>query len=426
MFDTGSMIDTAGMIDQAWDAAEDLGHQVHDVIDDFGGTIRSDGDDGIAAGIGGAVDHVTGGEGIGAHIGTTIDSALDAFGLGGTNANEDAIRNAGANWSGMADTVSQLLDGAEQVGRAVGNGNSGESISRFLQAFGGGGNTPLPGGDALVQGLDQAAGALFGAGAATHAAKVISLAEGVQFFAQQQQALADAWATGGQSLALIPGFREHHAANIHNAVQAAADFVSGRAGGPVSGLLGQALQGTGLIEGLDRLAGATDPDHHAPESPDPDHHAPGAPAPAPAGPSPPGGGNGDAQALAQSYVDRKIPYAWGGGHGPEPGPSQGTSDGGGAADAHGDYNKVGLDCSGLARDYLHQYKGIDIGGGSTYTLKEQGVPVSEADIQPGDLVYPHPGHVQVYIGNGEVLEAKESGTDVMRSPYAGGEIRRYD
>lgn len=115
--------------------------------------------------------------------------------------------------------------------------------------------------------------------------------------------------------------------------------------------------------------------------------------------------------LAQDYASANIPYAWGGGHGAEPGISQGTSDGGGAADQFGDYMKQGLDCSGLSRDYLYNLYGIDIGGTAADQMAK-GQAVSSEDIQPGDLWFPHDGHVGVYIGNGQILEAQQSGTNV--------------
>ncbi|MGP9760890.1 C40 family peptidase [Corynebacterium sp. AOP12-C2-36] len=131
--------------------------------------------------------------------------------------------------------------------------------------------------------------------------------------------------------------------------------------------------------------------------------------------------------LAQEYVDLKQDYTWGGGHGAEPGPSQGTTDGGGAADANGDYNKVGMDCSGLSRDFIYNLSGVDIGPGPTGDQIANGQPVDENDLQPGDLVFPHSGHVQVYIGDGQVVEAQQSGTQYMISEYQPGAeyIRRF-
>jgi cell wall-associated NlpC family hydrolase len=130
--------------------------------------------------------------------------------------------------------------------------------------------------------------------------------------------------------------------------------------------------------------------------------------------------------LAQEYVDLHQDYAWGGGHAAEPGPSQGTTDGG-YADQCGDYNKVGMDCSGLARDFIYNLSGVDIGAGGTDSQIASGEPVEEGDLKPGDLVFPNSGHVQVYIGDGQVVEAAESGTQYKISEYQPGPqyIRRF-
>ncbi len=125
-----------------------------------------------------------------------------------------------------------------------------------------------------------------------------------------------------------------------------------------------------------------------------------------------------------------MPYAWGGGHGTSPGPTQGTHDGGGPADQAGDYNKIGVDCSGLSRAVLAEVWGIDIGGTSE-SQYASGMPVSSP--VAGDLVFPKgsfgsggPGHVQVYLGNGQVLEAPSSGQTVKISPLQGGsQFRRF-
>lgn len=135
--------------------------------------------------------------------------------------------------------------------------------------------------------------------------------------------------------------------------------------------------------------------------------------------------------LAQEYASAGIPYAWGGGHGEEPGMTQGISDGGGNADANGDYNKVGLDCSGLTREFTYNMYGVDIGAGTADDQYNSGQDVSADEARPGDIYFPEsagrpPAHVQVYIGNGQVLEAQMSGTDVMINDIEeGGEFRRY-
>lgn len=131
--------------------------------------------------------------------------------------------------------------------------------------------------------------------------------------------------------------------------------------------------------------------------------------------------------LSKEVVDAGIPYAWGGGD--LNGPSQGTTDGGGAADANGDYNKQGFDCSSLVRYLLYQTSGVEI----ARTSQEQfngGVEVSPSEARIGDLVFPDsagrpPTHVQMYVGDGKVVEAQSSGTNVMFSDAPPGTYKRY-
>lgn len=40
--------------------------------------------------------------------------------------------------------------------------------------------------------------------------------------------------------------------------------------------------------------------------------------------------------------------------------------------------------------------------------------VNQSDLQPGDLVYPDLGHVQLYVGNGEVIEAANPTVPIRR------------
>jgi peptidoglycan DL-endopeptidase CwlO len=94
---------------------------------------------------------------------------------------------------------------------------------------------------------------------------------------------------------------------------------------------------------------------------------------------------------AEQYLG--VPYQWGG-----------TSP------------TTGFDCSGLVQ---HVY--ADLGISLPRTSQEQvtaGTPVdSIADAQPGDLVFfepgaSGPGHVGIYIGNGQMIDAPHTGTDV--------------
>lgn len=127
--------------------------------------------------------------------------------------------------------------------------------------------------------------------------------------------------------------------------------------------------------------------------------------------------------LANEVVAAGIPYAWGGGT--VDGPSQGITDGG-AADAAGDYNKIGFDCSGLARWLVYQASGVEIPrvSGDQYGA---GYLVSAAEARPGDLAYDNnPGkHVMVYVGDGLVVEAQKSGTNIMFSDAAARGVTQF-
>lgn len=130
--------------------------------------------------------------------------------------------------------------------------------------------------------------------------------------------------------------------------------------------------------------------------------------------------------LARQVVGARLPYAWGGGT--VNGPSQGTRDGG-AADAAGDYAKSGFDCSSLSRYLVYQSSGIEIPR-TSQAQYAAGVTISASEARPGDLLFPAsagvpPGHVQVYVGEGKVVEAQQSGTNVMFSNAAAGTFKRF-
>ncbi|MGZ4435401.1 MAG: C40 family peptidase [Trebonia sp.] len=100
-------------------------------------------------------------------------------------------------------------------------------------------------------------------------------------------------------------------------------------------------------------------------------------------------------------------YAWGGGS--LTGPSEGWGI---------DAGVVGFDCSGLTR-YAYAQAGITIPRNST--AQYAALPsVSRTNLQPGDLVFyafdtSDPGtihHVAMYLGNGQMIEAPESGERV--------------
>lgn len=118
-----------------------------------------------------------------------------------------------------------------------------------------------------------------------------------------------------------------------------------------------------------------------------------------------------------------VTYAWGGGD--EDGPTLGIRDGG-VADSYGDYNKVGFDCSGLM---LYAFAGIGVSlphySGYQYNA---GTRVPLAQKARGDMLFWGPGgsqHVALYLGNGKMIEAPQSGDVVKVSPVREDGIMPY-
>ena len=72
-----------------------------------------------------------------------------------------------------------------------------------------------------------------------------------------------------------------------------------------------------------------------------------------------------------------------------------------------------FDCSGLVQ-WAYAQAGVRLHR-TTYEQIHDGVPVARADVRPGDLVFPHTGHVQMAIGNGMVVEAPQPGATVQIS-----------
>lgn len=70
-----------------------------------------------------------------------------------------------------------------------------------------------------------------------------------------------------------------------------------------------------------------------------------------------------------------------------------------------------FDCSGLVK-WAYAQAGVPLHR-TTYEQIHDGVPVARSQVRPGDLVFPHAGHVQLAIGGNMVVEA----------PYAGAAVR---
>jgi peptidoglycan DL-endopeptidase RipA len=129
--------------------------------------------------------------------------------------------------------------------------------------------------------------------------------------------------------------------------------------------------------------------------------------------------SGSAVATAITAAERWIGtmYAWGGGA------LDGPSEGWGI-----DAGVVGFDCSGLTR-YAYAQAGITIPRNAS--AQYMALPkVSGADLQPGDLVFyafdtSDPSsihHVTMYLGNGQMIEAPESGERVHITAMRWGEF----
>ncbi|MCK0515758.1 NlpC/P60 family protein [Williamsia sp. DF01-3] len=146
----------------------------------------------------------------------------------------------------------------------------------------------------------------------------------------------------------------------------------------------------------------------------------------------PRGGPFGQRAVAAAMKWRGTTYAWGGGN--AHGPSKGVGDGG-VADSFGDFNKIGFDCSGLMIYAIAQASDQKILL-DHYTVNQlndpRGKPVPINALQPGDVVFPgggNPQHVAMYIGNGQMVEAPQSGDVVKVSPLSnlgdGIDARRF-
>lgn len=107
-------------------------------------------------------------------------------------------------------------------------------------------------------------------------------------------------------------------------------------------------------------------------------------------PAVPGGGGAEAVAAAESQIG--VPYVW-------------------AGAAAG----VGFDCSGLTM-WAWAHAGISLSH-SAAAQYDESVHVPLSDLQPGDLLFYQEGdtigHVTMYVGPGEMVQAMETGTNIQ-------------
>ncbi len=78
------------------------------------------------------------------------------------------------------------------------------------------------------------------------------------------------------------------------------------------------------------------------------------------------------------------------------------------------WEEGGFDCSGYVQ-YVYRQFGYRLSR-TTYTQINDGIEVSYGDLQPGDLVFPHSGHVGMYVGNGQFIHAPQTGDFIKVSP----------
>ena len=71
-----------------------------------------------------------------------------------------------------------------------------------------------------------------------------------------------------------------------------------------------------------------------------------------------------------------------------------------------------FDCSGLTYYVYSNVVGTNIGR-TTYDQINSGMEVSRNELQPGDLVFTHAGHVGIYVGDNKMIHAPQTG-DVVK------------
>ncbi|MPY98230.1 MAG: hydrolase [Actinophytocola sp.] len=141
----------------------------------------------------------------------------------------------------------------------------------------------------------------------------------------------------------------------------------------------------------------------------------GSAAPAPASPS-------VETVISRAMSQLGVPYAWGGGN--TQGPTYGIRDYG-VADSYGDYNKIGFDCSGLM---IYAFAGVTTLPHYSGYQYDSGTKVPLSQMRRGDMLFWGTAgihHVALYLGDGMMIEAPQSGMQVRVTPVRYGDILPY-
>jgi cell wall-associated NlpC family hydrolase len=122
--------------------------------------------------------------------------------------------------------------------------------------------------------------------------------------------------------------------------------------------------------------------------------------------------------VAEAKTQRGVPYSWGGGG--ASGKSRGICCSPGGADGR---KTIGFDCSGLVQYAVDQAShGRITMPRVAHDQVQRGKPVTRASMRPGDLIGFDHGqgitHIGIYIGDGRMVHAPQTGDVVKISPLA--------
>ena len=136
-------------------------------------------------------------------------------------------------------------------------------------------------------------------------------------------------------------------------------------------------------------------------------------------PTVPGGSAAARRAVLAAKTEIGLPYIWGGG---------GTNGPSGSASAPpSQVGQPGFDCSGLV-EYAFAQAGVTLPrtaqGQFDYVQAHSTLTTTIAQLQPGDLVFfsdneTGVNHVAIYLGDGNIVQAPQTGSDVSYGTLAG-------